>query len=135
MTSVQRVKAICKERKIAISRLEKDLGYANGYIGQLRKGVFPDDRLCEIARYLSVSVSYLTHGDTAEPLTSKDDRDIAADLERFILRLDSGEDLMFDGDPMSDEARQSILSAMKLGLEAAKVRNKEKFTPIKYRKG
>lgn len=38
MNSVERVKAICKERKIPISRLEKDLGFANGYIGQLRKG-------------------------------------------------------------------------------------------------
>lgn len=60
MTSVDKVKAICKERKIPISRLEKDLGYANGYIGQLRKGTFPDDRLVEIATYLDVSTTYLT---------------------------------------------------------------------------
>ena len=59
MNSVDRVKAICKERKIAISRLEKDLGYANGYIGQLRKGVLPDDRLVEIARYLAVTTNCL----------------------------------------------------------------------------
>ena len=39
MNSVEKVKAICKERKIAISKLEKDLGFSNGYIGQLRKGV------------------------------------------------------------------------------------------------
>lgn len=45
MNSVERVKQLCKERKIPISRLEKDLGFANGYIGQLRKGTFPDDRL------------------------------------------------------------------------------------------
>ena len=60
MNSVEKVKAICKERKIPISRLEKDLGYANGYIGQLRKGTFPDDRLVEIANYLNVATSYLT---------------------------------------------------------------------------
>lgn len=36
---------------------------------------------------------------------------------------------------MSDEARESIRAAMKLGLEAAKVKNKERFTPKKYRKG
>jgi transcriptional regulator with XRE-family HTH domain len=60
MNSVSRVKAICKERKIPISRLEKDLGYANGYIGQLRKGTFPDDRLVEIANYLGVSAAYLS---------------------------------------------------------------------------
>jgi hypothetical protein len=35
---------------------------------------------------------------------------------------------------MSDEARESIRSAMKLGLEAAKLKNKERFTPKKYRK-
>ena len=35
MNSVERVKALCKERHIAISKLERDLGYANGYIGQL----------------------------------------------------------------------------------------------------
>lgn len=29
MNSVERVKAICKERKIPISKIERDLGYAN----------------------------------------------------------------------------------------------------------
>ena len=51
MNAVDRVKAICKERKIPISKLERDLGFANGYIGQLRKGVFPADRLMAIAEY------------------------------------------------------------------------------------
>ncbi len=60
MTTVEKVKAICKERKIPISRLERDLGFANGYIGQLKKGTFPDDRLSAIADYLNVQVSYLT---------------------------------------------------------------------------
>lgn len=63
MSSVDKVKSICKERKIPISRLERDLGYANGYIGQLRKGTFPNDRLVEIANYLDVSTSYLTGED------------------------------------------------------------------------
>lgn len=63
MTSVDRVKKVCKDRKIPISKLEKDLGFANGYIGQLRKGVFPDDRLVSIALYLSLSVDYLLYGE------------------------------------------------------------------------
>lgn len=60
MNSVEKVKAICKERKLPIYRLEKELGYANGYIGQLKKGSFPDDRLVEIANYLNVTTAYLT---------------------------------------------------------------------------
>lgn len=63
MNSVERVKAICKEKKIPISKLEKDLGFSNGYIGQLRKGVFPADRLSEIANYFGVSLEYLMTGE------------------------------------------------------------------------
>ena len=57
MDSVELVRKICKEKKIPISKLERDLGYSNGYIGQLRKGVFPTNRLVEIAQYLSVSLT------------------------------------------------------------------------------
>lgn len=59
MNTVERVKNICKERHIPISKIEKDLGFANGYIGQLKKGVFPDDRLALIADYLNLSIDYL----------------------------------------------------------------------------
>lgn len=65
MTSVELVKNICKSRKIPISRLEKDLGYSNGYIAQLRKGVFPSDRLTEIANYLEVPLDLLLGNETS----------------------------------------------------------------------
>lgn len=66
MNAVERVKTICKERKIPISKLESDCGFSNGYIGQLRKGVFPDDRILKIAEYLNVSVDYLMTGKDME---------------------------------------------------------------------
>ena len=63
MNSVERVKSICKARKIPISKLEKDLGFSNGYISQLRKGTFPAERLAAIADYLSVSSEFLMNGE------------------------------------------------------------------------
>lgn len=67
MNTVERVKNICKEKQIPVSKLEKDLGYANGYIGQLKKGTLPDDRLRAIADYLHVTSEYLSTGiDKAE---------------------------------------------------------------------
>ena len=66
MNAVERVKTICKERKIPISKLESDCGFANGYISQLRKGVFPDDRILKIAEYLNTSVNYLMTGNKKE---------------------------------------------------------------------
>ena len=63
MDSVELVKKICKERNIAISRLERDCGFSNGYIRRLKEGKFPSDRLQIIANYLDVSIDYLLTGD------------------------------------------------------------------------
>lgn len=65
MNSVELVKKICKERKIPISRLEKDCGFSNGYIRKLQEGKFPSDRLMIIADYLNLSASYLMTGKEA----------------------------------------------------------------------
>lgn len=69
-----------------------------------------------------------------DPLTSRDRRDIARDMAAIEASLESGEGLMFNGEPLSPEAKESLLAAMRLGLEAAKLKNKERFTPKKYRK-
>lgn len=67
MNCVERVRAICSERKLPISKLERDLGFSNGYIGQLKKGIFPADRLARIAEYLNVTTSYLLTGEEKAP--------------------------------------------------------------------
>ena len=66
MDSVKKVKEICKERKIPISKLEKDLGFSNGYISQLKKGVFPSDRLKLIAKHLGLPISYFLNGNETD---------------------------------------------------------------------
>ena len=87
MNSVDLVKSICKERRIPISKLEKDLGYANGYIGQLRKGTFPANRLSEIAQYLSVPVEYLMNGgkENKKAPTEAGKRSVSDDDIKFAL--------------------------------------------------
>ena len=67
-------------------------------------------------------------------LTARDERDIAKILEQTKELLLSQEGLMFDGDPASPEAINSILDAMQIGMEMAKKKNKEKYTPKKYKK-
>lgn len=66
MDSVELVKKICKERKIPISKLERDCGFSNGYIRKLKEGKFPSDRLQIIAEYLNLPVEYLMTGEIAE---------------------------------------------------------------------
>ena len=137
MNSVERVKDICSKRKIAISKLEKDLGFGNGYIGQLKKGTFPSDRLVLIANYLKVTTEFLLTGEEkkkAPALTDKDERDIAKMVEKIMSGLDTSGDLNLDGYPMSDAAKAAMASAMKIGLGEARRLNKETYTPKKHRK-
>ena len=63
MNTVERIKTICKERKIPISKLEKECGFSNRYIGQLRKGTMPDDRLRIVADFLKISAEELSTGE------------------------------------------------------------------------
>lgn len=135
MNSVERVKSICKNRKIPISKLEKDLGFSNGYIGQLRKGVFPDDRLGRIADYLGVTVDYLMNGEETDnrALNEKDERDIKQAIEDFKNRLSTA-GVMYDGEPLDEESQAAILAAVELAERTARIAAKEKFTPKKYKK-
>lgn len=136
MNSVERVKQICKERKIPISRLEKDLGFSNGYIGQLKKGSFPADRLSKIASYLDLSAEYLMNGSEKTVLTEKDNKDISKDLDNIMEKLTSGEDgpASYNGEELSPEAAELFRDELEIALKRLKIINKEKYTPKKYKK-
>lgn len=137
MNSVERVKKICKERKIPISRLEKDLGFSNGYIGQLKKGTFPSDRLVLIADYLGLSIADLTDvvaPDWQPSITDKDEKDIKKAIDAIKNQLSTGTGLMYDGEPMDEESMEAVLAAIEVAERTAVLAAKKKFTPNKYRK-
>lgn len=136
MNSVDRVKKICKERKIPISKLERELGFSNGYISQLKKGVFPSDRLILIANYLQVSTEFLMNGVDDDGLTDKDNRDIARDMENIRSKLLSGSDgpLSYDGEPIPEEDAELLLGQIELMMRRLKLINKEKYNPNKNKK-
>ena len=136
MNSVDRVKKICKDRKIPISKLERELGFSNGYISQLRKGVFPADRLVLIADYLQVSADFLITGVDSDGLTEKDNRDIAKDMENIRTKLLNGSDgpLSYDGEPIPKEDAELLLGQIELMMRRLKPINKEKYNPTKNTK-
>lgn len=106
MNSVERVKSLCKERRIPISRLEKDLGYSNGYIGQLRKGVFPSDRLQQIAEYLNVTPDYLLNGD--EKKESKEKYYLNDETAQAAQEIFENEDLRVLFDAARDASPEDL---------------------------
>ena len=136
MSTVDKVKKICKSRKIPISRLEKDLGFSNGYINQLRKGTFPSDRLALISKYLDVPISELL-GDNVngqnDTLTDSDYKDIAKSLDEMMEQLESGTDspLMYNGQELSETSKALLRNALEYALTETKKENKVKYNPNK----
>lgn len=95
MNSVDKIRKICKERKIPISKLERDLDFSNGYIGQLRKGTMPSDRLSKVAEYLNVSPDYLLGIETKKAPSISDE------AQRIAKKYDS-----------LDEYRKKVINAV-----------------------
>lgn len=54
MSAQEKVLQICKEKGIAVSKLERDLGFSNGYIKGLKSGKISAERVRMIGDYLTV---------------------------------------------------------------------------------
>ncbi|MFC4305749.1 helix-turn-helix domain-containing protein [Cohnella boryungensis] len=99
------------------------------------------DNLLLICKVLDVPPELLADpenwsNDKTQPyyaLTSKDERDIAKDLERIMADLDSKEALAFHGEPLDDEDRELLRRSLENSLIVARQMAKKKFTPKKYR--
>ena len=138
MDTFDRIEALLKEKGMTQADLSRATGISTGLISQWKKRMQSPsaEKLKLVADVFGVTVDYLMNGEnknTPPALTKKDERDIEKILAAAREQLENQEGLMFDGDPASPEAIESILSAMELGLQAAKMRNKEKYTPKKYR--
>jgi len=145
-TFFERFYELCKERGETPNSVARKIGGSSGSVTAWKKGTVPRGvTLTKLADYFNVSVDYLicqtddrANSEAAENkktpvLTEKDERDIAKNLEAIMADLEHTGDLMFDGNPMSEEARESMRNAIELGLKAVKLLNKETYTPKKYK--
>ena len=141
-TTADRISEAMKLRDIRQADLVKKTGISKGALSSYISGRYvpKQNNVYLIAKALDVSEAWLMGGDVpmqrieSPTLTRRDTRDIEKILEQTRGQLTSQEDLMFDGEPASPEAIESILSAMQIGMELAKKKNKEKYTPKKSKK-
>lgn len=132
---------LCKKFSVTPYRVCKETGLTTATISNWKAGRYTPkaDKLQKIADYFGVTIEYLMTGensseDPSSTLTARDERDIEKILENTRNQLLNQEGLMFDGKPASPEAIDSILSAMRVGMELAKEKNKQLYTPKKYKK-
>ena len=125
---------------VSAYKVAKETGVTQSTLSDWKRGrsTPKSENMKKIADYFGVSIDYIMTGkendlDKAPQLKPKDERDIKNILENTeqLLKQDG---LMFNGSPASPEAVESIISAMRIGMEMAKEKNKEKYTPKKYKK-
>lgn len=136
--------ALCEKLSIEQSTLSN---YENG------RRIPKPDMIVKMADIFGVSTDYLlgktdmrtpngyssattaiSNTDKHATLTSKDHIEIDEYIENFENELLSQTGLMLDGEPMTQESKEKLLAALRIGAEMAKKEAKEKYTPKKYRK-
>ena len=137
------IESLCKEKGTNITAMCKAAKISRAPLTELKMGrskTLSSATLSKIAAYFGVSVDYLL-GNKEKPapesrngLSIKEQKDIARQLEKMMDELEESGDLMFDGDPASEEAKESIRNALAMGLEYARKVNREKYNPYKNKK-
>lgn len=128
-------------------KLAQLTGLSNTTISRIESGITekPDAETIKILaqsldvdeEYMFMAAGYIEKNEPSKPdmprFTPKEERDIAKRLEKMREDLLQQQGLMFYGEPVSEEAVESILAALEFGIRQAKIINK-KYTPKKYRK-
>ena len=132
-----RLKKALSIRNMKPIELSEKTGIPKSAISQYMSGYTKpkQDRIYLISKALNISESWLLgynvdfERSSDSTLTKHDERDIEKILNNTKELLLSQEGLMFDGQPASEESINSILQAMQIGIEMAKQKSKEKYTP------
>lgn len=141
-----RLKELRKESSYTQEDMAKKIGItksAYGYYEQEK--TIPDAFTLEkLADIFNVSTDYLlgktelrNYSDYHPTLTAKDERNIQKELEKMMDDLDSGQSgpSFYGGNmELSDYDREVLKGSLEQALRIIKLKNKETYTPNKYRK-
>ncbi|MFR2781138.1 MAG: helix-turn-helix domain-containing protein [Blautia caecimuris] len=126
-------------------KVSKETGVSQSTLSDWKRGISTPkpDKLQKIADYFGVPLTYLLIGNTSEQkkeksseLNSRDERDIAKDLDSIMEKLSTGESgpASYNGEELDPEAAELFRDELEIALRRLKIINKEKYTPKKYKK-
>ena len=136
MSLKDRIKSLANERGISLPTLEAELGFGNSTIVKWDKSTPNADKLNAVAKYFDVSMDYLMNGIDEDGLTTKDNKDIARDLDNIMEKLSTGESgpASYNGEELDPEAAELFRDELEIAHRRLKIINKEKYTPKKSKK-
>ena len=145
MTTIgDRIKARRLELDMSQDELARLVGYkSRSSINKIESDgrLLPQRKIMEIANALNTTPAYIMgweESNEAEApsvtLTPRDERQIAADLEKMLADLDSKNAMAAMGGTVEDDEDRELLKAsLQATMRLAKKIAKEKYTPKKYR--
>ena len=137
-----RLKSLRQEKGLSQKEVAKLIGTTDVSIGryEMDARVPKADILNSLAKLYDVEIDYLLTGKQTKEyesaLNNRDKKDIEKDLKVIMDDFKSGEagPAFYDGVELDDDDLEKLEIAMRTALEIAKVKNKEKYTPKKYKK-
>lgn len=114
MTTYSVIEALCENRGIAITALEKELGFGRGSIGKLKNGgSMTFKRLQMVANYFGVSVDTFTSQVDEEEIRL----DVADEIQKLINYLTDDNSSYCYGEVLSEEGKLALLNSLKQDKE------------------
>jgi transcriptional regulator with XRE-family HTH domain len=136
MSFQNRLKKLRLAKKLTQQDVADKLGVtrqAYGYYENEKSKREPDHATTQkLAEMFDVTTDFLLKGSSSSTFSAKDEKDIAKRMEQIREDLSSEDGLMFNGEPMSEEAVESFLEAMEYAVRQTQRINK-KYIPKKYR--
>ena len=133
-----RLKQLRIEKGKTQKEMAKDLGTTDVSIGRYEKGEREPktDMLNALANYFDVTTDYLLGRTDNRKLTVKDEKSIQKDLKQIINDFKTGQagPVFYNGEELSEHDLGVLEEGMELILQTIKLKNKEKYTPKKYKK-
>ena len=137
----EKFEELLKKNNVTAYRVAKETGVTTATLTSWKQGKYTPkmEKLQKIADYFGVTTEYFTGEEKKEnpyAITSKDERDIAKDMESIRTKLLNGADgpLSYDGEPIPEEDAEMLLGQIELMMRRLKPINKEKYNPNKNKK-
>ena len=119
---------LLQEKQVTPYRVHKETGVSQSTLSDWKNGKSTPkiDKLQLIADYFGVPLSYFLESEQENSSSSlEEEQSIESILAEARKKLESEKGLMFDGGVASQEAIDSIIAAMEIGLEVAMKKTKE----------
>lgn len=118
--------------------LGRRIGVNNTIINKIESGTrsVSAEELGKFADFYNVSTDYLLGKSDKQhyyDLSDKEESDLAVLAKKLLDGTTTEAEVNYDGEPMTDEAKANLHTAILTALEINKRNAKKKFTPKKYR--